>query len=131
MDAPDAETLQALHAIDWEEAVPRLVLYAQHKMERLTWLGVHGEAPVRGIQPTDIVQQAVYDVLCGKRRWNKKKTFMHFLTRDVISSLVSNFVTSTENKRTVRYSSIALSRVNKGRHFLGFCRNFHLSRFEV
>ena len=117
MTAPDAETLQALHAIDWAETAPRLVLYVQHKMERLTWLGTPGESPVRGIQPGDIVQQAVHDVLCGKRIWNKKKTFMQFLIQDVISSMLSNRVTSVENKKTVRYSSITLSKGYKSRHF--------------
>ncbi|ETX06877.1 hypothetical protein [Candidatus Entotheonella palauensis] len=115
MKAPDAETLKALHAIDWEETAPRLVLYAQQKMERLTWLGTHGGPPVKGIQPTDIVQQAVHDVLSGKRAWNKKRSFLHFLMQDVISSIISNCVTSAENRKTTRYGSIVLSREDRGR----------------
>ncbi|PON16672.1 hypothetical protein C2W62_17215 [Candidatus Entotheonella serta] len=115
MKAPDAETLKALHAIDWEETAPRLVLYAQQKMERLTWLSKWDESPIKGIQPVDIVQQAVHDVLSGKRVWNKQKPFLHFLLQDVMSSIISNCVTSAENRKTIRYGSILFSSKKRGR----------------
>src|SRR5215216_2820742 len=102
MESPDEKTLGALLETDWEETTPRLVLYAQRRIERLIWLGECGGSPPKAMQAEDIVQQAVHDVCIGKRKWNNNKPFIHFLMKDVISSIISNLVESSENKQTTR-----------------------------
>jgi hypothetical protein len=101
MGQPDNETIKACRQINWEDATPRLVLYAQRTLDRLTWLGVLGGPPIAGLTPTDIVHEAVQDVLSGIRVWNKKKPILDFLM-NTIQSIISNKVTSLENRLTTR-----------------------------
>ena len=102
----DAHTQAALEQIDWQEAFPKLVLYAQDKIERLRWLSKWGGAPVGGLEANDIAKQAIEDICSGKRVWNQRKPFLHFVMEDVIRSLISNAVTKKENRVTRRLQTI-------------------------
>jgi len=97
-------TFYALENQDWELISSKLLKYTKAKINQIHWYTGHGEAP-KGIQAEDIVQEAIYKVLNGERRWNPQQypdllTFLKSIIRSEISHLLKSWdhqhVISTE-----------------------------------
>jgi len=99
------EVRRLLDEHPWQETIPRLMLYAQRKVERLRWMGVFGGDPPEGWQPDDFVQSVFEKVYSGKRRWNPQEDSDLFnYLRSQVDSMISNRVRSLANK-TLRTES--------------------------
>jgi len=87
----------------WQEIIKKLALRAAWKFSFYGWStkeGRHSSAP-GGIDPTDIVQEAVSAVLEGKRIYNESAypSFYAFL-RSVVDSLISNLYQKNRRQQT-------------------------------
>jgi DNA-directed RNA polymerase specialized sigma24 family protein len=89
----------------WEDTIPRLVLYAIRKAKRLYWQGIMNGHMPGGREAQDVVQDAIEDVLNGRRFWNpvsQPDLFAHL--RSIVDSKLSHLVESMEH-RSVRSES--------------------------
>ena len=93
------EVRRLLDEHPWQDTVPRLILYAHRKVERLRWMGVLGGDPPEGWQPDDFVQTVFQKVYSGKRRWNPQEDSDLFnYLRSQLDSEISNRVRSLANR---------------------------------
>ena len=92
--------LPDLKRLPWHDLYPRLLLAALGKIGRHVWRGqFRGQVP-GGRTAHDAVQTAVEKFLAGERRWNPDKSAYENLW-GAISSEISNWVTSADNKTTL------------------------------
>ena len=91
------DVLDRLHAADWEQLFPDLVSYASWRAADLPFTKGGGELP-QGHEPKDLVREAVTRVFEGRRVWDPTRDpdLLDYL-RGVVSSLVSNLVTSADH----------------------------------
>jgi hypothetical protein len=76
------------------------VYYALGKARRLYWRGIKDGTMPDGNEAIDIVDQAIEDVLSGRRAWHPTKQpalFAHL--RSTVDSKLSHLVKSKENRR--------------------------------
>jgi DNA-directed RNA polymerase specialized sigma24 family protein len=100
---PDVRAQLEAHL--WEDTIPRLELYAIRKAKRLYWQGMMNGNMPSGKEAQDVVQDAIEDVLTGRRSWNpatQPDLFVHL--RSIVDSKLSHLVDSKEN-RSVRSES--------------------------
>lgn len=91
-----------------DEMIVKLTAYAVGKKKRRFWRGIYGAEMPNGIEPSDLVDQAVEKVLDGRRRWNPEKDpdlFEYLMA--VIDSDVSNLVMGIANQRVRRESTLS------------------------
>jgi len=60
--------------LDWSDLLPRLLLYAEGRIRRLSW-------PRGRLQAQDFVQQAIERALSGERSYDQKKHSMKIYAR--------------------------------------------------
>lgn len=88
----------------WDDLYPRLLLAALGRLGPTVWRGERrGQVP-GGRTAHDAVQTAVEKFLGGKRQWNWDKSAFENLW-GVVSSEISNWATSAENRTTSRPDS--------------------------
>ncbi len=88
----------------WDDLYPRLLLAALGRLGPTVWRGERrGQVP-GGRTAHDAVQTAVEKFLDGKRQWNWDKSAFENLW-GVVSSEISNWATSAENRTTSRPDS--------------------------
>ena len=89
---PSDHILTLLNEADWERIYPSLVAYAKNQL----WLARSGGLPPQGMQPKDVVQEAIRLVFEGKRKWDPitEPDLGRYLAKSVIRSLISNAVRS-------------------------------------
>ena len=91
--------LPDLNRLPWDDLYPRLLLAALGKIGRRVWRGQFRGQPPGGRTAHDAVQTAVEKFLAGERQWNPDKSAYENLW-GAISSEISNWVTSTDNRTT-------------------------------
>jgi DNA-directed RNA polymerase specialized sigma24 family protein len=85
----------------WDDLYPRLLLAALGKLSPALWRGERkGQVP-GGRTAHDAVQTAVEKFLGGERQWNRSKSAFENLW-GAVSSEISNWATSAENRTTSR-----------------------------
>src|SRR3954447_9498555 len=85
----------------WDDLYPRLLLAALGKLGPALWRGERrGQVP-GGRTAHDAVQTAVEKFLGGERQWNRSKSAFENLW-GAVSSEISNWATSAENRTTSR-----------------------------
>lgn len=96
-------------ADEWRELVERLTLHADNRLRCRTWRGdrlADGDGVPGGFRAEDFAQEAVLDVLQGRRAYDPvtRPDFLAFLC-DVVDSKISHLSMSKENRVTRRVSS--------------------------
>ena len=100
---------ELLEAHDWDETTDRLVVYALWKARRLYWQGIRGGDMPEGRNAYDIVQDAIYQLLSGERRWDpdtQPDLFAHL--QSIIDSKVSALVEGWANERLRSETALAI-----------------------
>ena len=105
----DTDVSRVLKRLDEEltqEMYDRLVLHAQHKVQRLFWQGgIYGAPLPEGLEPDDIVLRMVRRVLRGAREgpgkdrrcWDEQGDLYKYLA-GAVDSEVSNLVNAKANQ---------------------------------
>lgn len=100
-EMPHPSGLPDFRLFPWDELYPRLLLAALGRLGPTVWRGERrGQVP-GGRTAHDAVQTAVEKFLGGERQWNwGKSAFENFW--GAVSSEISNWATSAENRTTSR-----------------------------
>lgn len=128
------DELLALSDGEQEALLKRLTLYAQCKMRRLTWRGVHarrgGTAP-GGHEPYDFALDAIQKLLDGSRSWDRQKypTLVAVL-RAIIDSDINHLADSIDNPAAVDATVDATSASLNDGALPVLCRSAQLSETQ-
>lgn len=97
---PDPEVLDRLDAQDWDNLYEDLVAYAQTRLNQVSWVRGPDALP-GGKDAEDFVQEAIRRLYTGQRTWDYE-TYPNLqgVLKGIISSMVSNLVTSAEHRRS-------------------------------
>jgi DNA-directed RNA polymerase specialized sigma24 family protein len=100
-EMPHPSGLPDFGLFPWDDLYPRLLLAALGRLGPAVWRGERrGQVP-GGRTAHDAVQTAVEKFLGGERRWNRGKSAFENLW-GAVSSEISNWATSAENRTTSR-----------------------------
>ena len=89
-------------AQDWDDLVPRLLLLAVSRLQRMTWRGQRrGPAP-GAAEAEDFVNDAISKTIAGVRIWNPEACTLFQHLAGVIVSDISHAAESLENRTTLR-----------------------------
>ncbi|WP_241671609.1 PHP domain-containing protein [Dankookia rubra] len=100
-EMPYSSSLPDFGRFPWDDLYPRLLLAALGRLGPTVWRGERrGEVP-GGRTAHDAVQTAVEKFLGGERQWNRSKSAFENLW-GAVSSEISNWTTSAENRTTSR-----------------------------
>ena len=100
-ETPYSSSLPDFKSLHWDDLYPRLLLAALGKLNPTTWRGERkGQVP-GGRTAHDAVQTAVEKFLSGERQWNPGRSAFENLW-GAVSSEISNWATSAENRTTSR-----------------------------
>lgn len=94
-----------LDEADWGRIYPRLVAHACSRARSLYWRSGNKEDLAKGLQPKDLVNEAIQRVYEGRREWDPEKNpdLYKFLKDSVLSSLFNELAESEDNKKTERF----------------------------
>jgi hypothetical protein len=102
----DAESMTAptidWQAQDWEDLVPRLLLLAVSRLQRMTWRGARRGPPPGAAEAEDFVNDAISKSIAGVRIWNPQACSLFQHLAGVIVSDISHAAESLENRSTLR-----------------------------
>ena len=120
---------------DWasiDDLYPRLLLVAYRELKRRSWLGQRSGPSPGGMEPKDVVQDAIVKTISGQRVWKPSEIslFRHLI--GVIRSDINHLADSSENVMTRREDemsalapdsredpeTIAIRELDKQRYFL-------------
>ena len=100
-EMPYLSSLPDFGRFPWDDLYPRLLLAALGRLGPTIWRGERrGQIP-GGRTAHDAVQTAVEKFLGGERQWNRSKSAFENLW-GAVSSEISNWATSAENRTTSR-----------------------------
>ena len=100
-EMPYLSSLPDFGRFPWDDLYPRLLLAALGRLGPAIWRGERrGQVP-GGRTAHDAVQTAVEKFLGGERQWNPSKSAFENLW-GAVSSEISNWATSAENRTTSR-----------------------------
>jgi DNA-directed RNA polymerase specialized sigma24 family protein len=100
-ETPYSNSLPDFGRFPWDDLYPRLLLAALGRLSPTIWRGERrGQVP-GGRTAHDAVQTAVEKFLGGERQWNRSKSAFENLW-GAVSSEISNWATSAENRTTSR-----------------------------
>ena len=100
-EIPYPSSLPNFRRFPWDDLYPRLLLAALGRLDPTIWRGERrGQVP-GGRTAHDAVQTAVEKFLGGERQWNWSKSAFENLW-GAVSSEISNWATSAENRTTSR-----------------------------
>jgi len=89
-------------AQDWDDLVPRLLLLAISRLQRMTWRGQRRGPPPGAAEAEDFVNDAVSKTIAGVRIWNPEACTLFQHLAGVIVSDISHAAESMENRSTLR-----------------------------
>jgi len=89
-------------AQDWDDLVPRLLLLAISRLQRMTWRGQRRGPPPGASEAEDFVNDAISKTIAGVRIWNPEACTLFQHLAGVIVSDISHAAESMENRTTVR-----------------------------
>jgi len=101
MDAPHIDW----QSQDWDDLVPRLLLLAVSRLQRMTWRGDRRGPPPGAAEAGDFVNDAISKTIAGVRIWNPDACSLFQHLAGVIVSDVSHAAGSMENRSTRRDTS--------------------------
>lgn len=101
MSASKPRTSGFWKSVDWENLIPRLVLFTARRLKGRRWHGVRNGL---GDEEHDIVYEAILKTMDGTRTWNEKKQDLYNHLIGVINSTIDNLLNGKENNVTVRVS---------------------------
>lgn len=101
MDAPRIDW----QSQDWDDLVPRLLLLAVSRLQRMTWRGDRRGPPPGAAEAGDFVNDAISKTIAGVRIWNPDACSLFQHLAGVIVSDVSHAAGSMENRSTRRDTS--------------------------
>jgi len=92
------EALSKFNQTVTDEFIERLAIFALRRKRSRYWRGVWDGHLPGGKEVADIVQEALDDVLLGRRTWNPEKhpDLLDFM-RSVVNSKISHLLTGSEN----------------------------------
>lgn len=91
-----SDLLRRLEKADLVQLYPRLVSYAKFRLENVTWLGKH---PPGGVEPRDLVQEAVESLISGRRNWDvANHDDLEVVLKGIIKSTVSHLAGRADNQ---------------------------------
>lgn len=95
-ELPSSDVLRRLEEANWDQIYPELVLYAQFRLEAISWSGGH---PPGGTQAEDLVHEAIESLYTGRRTWNvAKHPNLEVVLKGIIKSLVSHQAEARDNQ---------------------------------
>ena len=86
---------------NWQDLVPRLLLYTRGILARKVWYGLWAGPPPAGKEAEDFVMEAIKRTISGRRQWRQDVDLYWHLV-GVIRSLVYHAGNEVENLRTNR-----------------------------
>ncbi|HZF34922.1 MAG TPA: hypothetical protein VE914_14075 [Candidatus Angelobacter sp.] len=89
-------------AQDWDDLVPRLLLLAVSRLQRMTWRGQRRGPPPGAAEAEDFVNDAISKTIAGVRIWNPEACTLFQHLAGVIVSDISHAAGSMENRSTLR-----------------------------
>jgi hypothetical protein len=89
-------------AQDWDDLVPRLLLLAVSRLQRMTWRGQRRGPPPGAAEAEDFVNDAISKTIAGVRIWNPEACSLFQHLAGVIVSDISHAAESMENRSTLR-----------------------------
>lgn len=89
-------------AQDWDDLVPRLLLLAISRLQRMTWRGQRRGPPPGASEAEDFVNDAISKTIAGVRIWTPEACTLFQHLAGVIVSDVSHAAESIENRTTRR-----------------------------
>src|SRR5262249_3871123 len=102
----DAESMRGptidWQAQDWDDLVPRLLLLAVSRLQRMTWRGQRRGSPPGAREAEDFVNDAISKTIAGVRIWNPEACTLFQHVAGVIVSDISHAAESMENRTTLR-----------------------------
>jgi hypothetical protein len=87
--------------VDWEDLVPRLLLFALSRLSRMTWRGQRDAVPPGAAEAQDFVNDAIVKTLSGVRVWSRDKCSLFQHLAGVVVSDISHAAAASENKLTL------------------------------
>lgn len=88
-------------SVDWEDLIPRLLVFAAHRLKGRRWHGVRNGL---GDEKHDIVYEAIVKTMDGTRTWKEEKQDLYTHLIGVINSTIDNLLNGKENNVMVRIS---------------------------
>lgn len=98
MDAPRIDW----QTQDWDDLVPRLLLLAVSRLQRMTWRGERRGPPPGAQEAGDFVNDAISKTIAGVRIWNPEACTLFQHLAGVVVSDISHAAGSMENRSTLR-----------------------------
>lgn len=102
----DAESMSGAtidwQAQDWDDLVPRLLLLAVSRLQRMTWRGQRRGPPPGASEAEDFVNDAISKTIAGVRIWSPEACTLFQHLAGVIVSDISHAAESMENRTTLR-----------------------------
>ena len=89
-------------AQDWDDLVPRLLLLAVSRLQRMTWRGQRRGPPPGASEAEDFVNDAISKTIAGVRIWSPEACTLFQHLAGVIVSDISHAAGSMENRTTLR-----------------------------
>ena len=87
-----------------DNLITRLTKHVNYEVKKKFWYTGHEGLP-KGKTVEDIVQDAIFKVISGKRSWNRQKVSDIFqLLKGVVESDLSNLVTSSEHRSLIPHN---------------------------
>jgi DNA-directed RNA polymerase specialized sigma24 family protein len=77
---------ETLSQAEWEDLLPRLLLYTKERLNRLSWRGTDYLPDTNSLAP-DIVMQSIEQALSGQRQLPAGMDLFHFLRRTIDSNI--------------------------------------------
>lgn len=101
-EPPRSDVLRRLNEADWGRILPKLVAYAQLKIESVMWLSGHVPA---GTEAEDLAHEAIESLYFGHRTWNVvKHPDLEVVLKGIIKSLVNHLAVNKDNKTRQAWS---------------------------
>lgn len=86
-----SSTAHTLTQADWEDLLPRLLLYTEQRLSRLSWGGTEDLFESSSSLAQDIVMQSIEQALSGQRQMPTGVSLFHFLRRIIDSNILHRY----------------------------------------